>query len=212
MSKIGVFNTSGKEVERIDLDSLVFDGKVNNALMNQAVVIYLANQRMGLSCAKTRGEVSGSGRKPWRQKGTGRARIGSIRSPLWRGGGVVFAPKPRSYRKQFPKRMKALALKSALNAKLKDDQIMVVDEFILKSNKTKDFFEILKKLKINGQKVRLVVKDMQDNIKLSCRNIDNAFVDLAKDLSTYQALNCKKLLFTKEALKEVETRLKKWLQ
>ncbi|UCG35143.1 MAG: 50S ribosomal protein L4 [Candidatus Omnitrophota bacterium] len=212
MSKIGVLNTSGKEVEKIDLDSAVFDGKVNKALMQQAVVTYLANQRMGLASTKTRAEVKGSGRKPWRQKGTGRARVGSIRSPLWRGGGVTFGPKPRSFRKQFPKRMKALALKSALNAKLKDDQIIIVDGITLKSNKTKDFFGILKKLKVDSQKVRLVVKDMQDNLKLSCRNITNAFVDVAKDLNTYQALDCKKLLLTKEALKEIETRVKKWLQ
>ncbi len=212
MTKIGVFNTTGKEVEKIDLDAAVFDGKVNNELMHQAVTTYLANQRMGLASTKTRGEVSGAGKKPWRQKGTGRARVGSIRSPLWRGGGITFGPKPRSYRKDFPKKMKVMALKSALNAKLKDDQIVVLDKIDLKSNKTKDFFGILQKLKVDNQKVRVVVKKMEANLKLSSRNITNAFLDSSKDLSTYQALNCKKLVITKEALKEVEARVKKWLQ
>jgi len=138
-----VFNTQGKQVEEIILNSQVFDGEINIALIHQAVVTYLANQRKGLALTKTRGNVRGGGRKPWKQKGTGRARVGSSRSPIWRGGGVTFGPSLRSYNKNFPKKMKAQALKSALNAKLRDQQILIIDDLFVNLPKTKLFFEII---------------------------------------------------------------------
>ena len=140
--KLDVVNQKGKVVRTLELDQKVFDGKINMSLLHQAVVTYLANQRKGLASTKTRGEVRGGGRKPWRQKGTGRARVGSIRSPLWKGGGATFGPKPRDYSQKMPQRMKALALKSALNAKLNDKELMVIDDIKLRSHKTKECSEV----------------------------------------------------------------------
>jgi large subunit ribosomal protein L4 len=209
---ISVLNTQGKEVSKLELDANVFDGKVRNSLMHQAVVIHLANQRMGLASTKTRGEVSGGGKKPWRQKGTGRARVGSTRSPLWRKGGITFGPKPHSFRKDLPNRMKILALKSALNSKLNDKEMIVLEGLKINSPKTKDFFEIVKKLKIDDLRARFVVGSLDKNLKLSCRNLPKVDVDAAASLNTYYALDCKKLIFTKEALEIVEERIKKWLK
>jgi large subunit ribosomal protein L4 len=210
--KIDVFDLEAKVVEKIELDKKIFDGKINDFLMHQAVVTYLANQRKGCASTKTRGEVRGGGRKPWRQKGTGRARVGSIRSPLWRGGGVVFGPKPRKFYKELPKRMKILALKSALNAKLQDNELMVIKELKVSSYKTKEFFKIVKNLKLNGEKVKFVVENLDKNIKLSSRNLEKVEVEIADNLNTYTALDCKKLIFTKEALKKVGERIKKWIK
>ncbi|MDD5583549.1 MAG: 50S ribosomal protein L4 [Candidatus Omnitrophica bacterium] len=207
-----MLNIKGKEVESVELSPLVFDGIVNDALMRQAVVAYLANQRKGLANTKTRGEVRGGGRKPWRQKGTGNARVGSNRSPLWRKGGITFGPRPHSFYKDLPKRMKAYALKSALNAKLKDNEIMVLDALAINSPKTKEFFAIVENLQLANLPSRFVMEQWSDNIKLSSRNIDKVSTGLAKDLTTYSVLNCKKLVFTKDSLKEVEARLLKWLK
>lgn len=209
---ISVLNIQGKEVAKLELDSVVFDGKVKNSLMHQAVVTHLANQRMGLASTKTRGEVSGGGRKPWRQKGTGRARVGSTRSPLWRKGGITFGPKPHSFRKDLPSRMKILALKSALNSKLNDKEMIVLDDLKMNSPKTKEFFEIVKKLKLDDLRIRFVVGSLDKNLKLSCRNLPLVNVDAAASLNTYYALDCKKLIFTKSALELVEARVKKWLK
>jgi len=206
-----VLSTSGKEVEKIDLDAQVFDGKVNHALMHQAVVAYLANQRKGLANTKTRGEVSGGGRKPWKQKGTGRARVGSTRSPIWKGGGVSFGPKPHSFHKDLPKKMKILALKSALNAKLNDSEISIVDAVKMASCKTKDFAAVMNNLKLTGTKFLLVVNGLDNNIKLATRNIPRVAIQEANNLTTYEALNCKRLVFAKDALKLVEERIKKGL-
>lgn len=209
---IKVLNIQGKEVEAIKLDSSVFDGKVNTELIHQAVVAYLSNQRKGLAHTKTRGEVSGGGRKPWRQKGTGRARVGSIRSPLWRKGGITFGPKPHSFYKDLPQRMKALALKSALNSKLKDSEILVLNSIKLGAPKTKDFFNIIQKLKLIDSHIRFVTDDLDKNLKLSCRNLQNVDMGSVNNLNTYCAMNCKKLIFTKSALENIQGRIKKWLK
>jgi len=164
---LGVFDAKGKEVEKIELDSKVFDGKVNSSLVHQAVVTFLANQRKGLAKTKTRGQVRGGGTKPWRQKGTGRARVGSIRSPIWRGGGVTFGPTKRSYYKVLPKKMKILALKSALNLKLSEKKLLVIDDLAVKSHKTKEFAKILDNLKLGDQKVNLVLEKLENDTKLS---------------------------------------------
>ena len=212
MSSLEVFDLNGEVLERIELDNQVFDGQINEDLMHQAVVIYLSKQRKGLASTKTRGEVKGGGRKPWRQKGVGRARVGSIRSPLWRKGGVVFGPKPRLYRKEFPKKMRTLALKSALNAKLRDKEMMVLKDFIITTHKTKEFFRILKNLQLAGEKIRLVVDKIDENLKLASRNIEKVNLNTASTLTTYTTLDCKKLVFTKEALRKVEERIKRRLK
>ena len=208
---LGVFDIKGKEVGKIELDSKVFDGKVNSSLIHQAVVAFLANQRKGLAKTKTRGQVRGGGRKPWRQKGTGRARVGSIRSPIWRGGGVTFGPVNRSYHKDLPKKMKVLALKSALNLKLSENQILIIDDLEVKSHKTKDFAKILDNLKLGGQKVNVVLEKLENDTKLSSRNIKKAQLAKASDVHTTEIIDCKKLVLTKKALEEIQKRVKKWL-
>ena len=211
MSKVQIYNQQGKKLETLELDKKVFDGKVNNTLMQQAVVTFLANQRKGLASTKKRGEVRGGSSKPWAQKGTGRARVGSLRSPLWRSGGITFGPKPRDYSKKMPKRMRILALKSALNVKLKENQILIIDDLKLESPKTKEIARIINKLKLTGQRIMLVVERMEKNLKLASGNLSKFNLDKAAQLHTYGALNCKKLLFTSGALKVVEKRIKKWL-
>ncbi len=211
-SSLSVLNLKGKEVEKIGLNPKVFDGEVNRSLLHQAVVAYLANQRKGLAATKTRGEVRGGGKKPWRQKGTGRARVGSNRSPLWKGGGVTFGPKPRSYRKDLSKKMKVLAFKSALNAKLIDQEIIVVEDLKVDSHKTKNTSEIINNLGIKGIKTRLVVGGIESNLKLSARNIDCLALAKASDVSAKEIIDCRKLLLTKEALKTIEGRIEKWIQ
>ena len=212
MTKLKVWDQEGKIVGEIELNPKIFDGKINHALIHQAVVTYLANQRRGLASTKTRGEVKGSGRKPWPQKGTGRARAGSIRSPLWRGGGIVFGPKPRDYSKKLSQRMRNLALKSALNAKLKDDQIMIIKEIKIEKPKTKEMVKILKNLKLNGEKVRIVVDKLDENLKLAIRNLEKAILENEDTLTTYTVLDCKKLIITKDSLKKLEERLRKWIK
>jgi large subunit ribosomal protein L4 len=207
-----VFDISGKAVSDYALDPLVFDGEVNDQLIHQAVVTYQANQRKGLACAKTRGEVRGGGRKPWRQKGTGRARVGSIRSPIWRGGGVTFGPRPHSYRKDFPKKMRMLAFKSALNAKCAADEIIVLESLSLSTHKTKDFFKILQSLKVTKGRTRFVIEALDDNSMRASNNIKNVALARALDVHTTDIINCAKLIITKDALATMEGRVKKCLQ
>jgi large subunit ribosomal protein L4 len=209
--ELAVFDKRGKEVEKVKLDEFVFDGHISVALIHQAVTTYLANQRKGLAKVKTRGEVRGGGRKPWRQKGTGRARVGSIRSPLWRGGGVTFGPQPRSYYKDLPKKMKAVALKSALNDKLQNDQILILKDFKLDSHKTKELAKIMQNLKLEGKKVRVVIEKIEDNSKLASRNLEKVLLSKASDVHTAEVIDCKKLILTKGALVEVQERVKKCL-
>ncbi len=211
-TSLKVFNLKGKEVDKYGLDKQVFDGKVSPQLMHQAVVTYLANQRQGSASTKKRGEVRGGGTKPWRQKGTGRARVGSIRSPLWRGGGVTFGPKPRSFRQDLPKKMKALALKSALNQKNLVGAILILEGLKVDSAKTKNMAGVLKGLKLSQEKVRFVVERVDSNLKLATRNLKKASLIKASDVNALEVINCKRLVATKQALKEIEIRVKKCLQ
>ena len=206
-----VLNTQGKEVERVELEKCVFDGQISEALIHQAVVTYLANQRKGLATSKTKGEVRGGGRKPWRQKGTGRARVGSIRSPLWRGGGVTFGPKPRSYYRNLPQKMRVLALKSALNAKFRDQEILILSDAKIDSHKTKEFYQIVKNLKLEGAKMRLVAGKLEPNLKKAARNIKKVLLARASDVHATEVIDCKWLVLTKNALREIEGRVKKCL-
>jgi large subunit ribosomal protein L4 len=210
-----IYSSDGKEVDSVKLNSAVFDGAINTAAIYQAVGAYRANQRKGLAATKTRGEVSGGGRKPWKQKGTGRARVGSIRSPLWRHGGVVFGPHPRDFYCRLPAKIKALALKSALNAKVKENNFMVLDGLKLESPKTKDLVKAFSNLKMGEAKGRksqstlLLVNKIDKNLKIAGRNIKFLDFNLASDTHAYEVLAHQKLIITKDALDNITDRLKK---
>lgn len=199
MITLPVYNMQGEEVEKINLNPDVFDGKVNEAVVYQAVVMYQANKRKGTASTKTQGEVSGGGRKPWKQKGTGRARVGSIRSPLWRGGGVIFGPYPRDYSYSIPKKIQRLALKSSLNSKLKDNALLVIDEIKVDKPKTKEFVSFLASFKVTDKSL-VVLDSLDSNIDRSSRNIPIVTTKRFQDVNTYDILNHKKLILTKKSL------------
>ena len=204
-----IYNTEGKEINTMKLDSAVFGDTINEACLYQVVNAYRANQRQGLAQTKTRGEVSGGGRKPWKQKGTGRARVGSIRSPLWRHGGVVFGPHPRDFSYTVPKKIKSLALKSALNAKIKENNFIILDSFKIENSKTKEALKIFSSLKINPSGSALLLLDKIDNnLKFALRNISFLTVNRAADTSTYEILAHQKLIITESAIKVLMERLK----
>ncbi|MFA5096272.1 MAG: 50S ribosomal protein L4 [Candidatus Omnitrophota bacterium] len=210
-----IYNAAGKEVDSVKLNTGVFDGVINSEAIYQAVTAYRANQRKGLAATKTRGEVSGGGKKPWKQKGTGRARVGSTRSPLWRHGGVVFGPHPRDFSYTLPDKIKAVALKSSLNAKVKENNLIVLDELKLDTAKTKDALKLFSGLKITGVKEKkvpstlLLLDEAAPNSKLALRNIDFLRFNLAADTNVYEVLTHKKLIITKEGLNKLTNRLKK---
>jgi len=210
-----IYNTAGKEVDSVKLDTKVFDGTINTAAIYQAVNAYRANQRKGLASTKTRGEVSGGGKKPWRQKGTGRARVGSIRSPLWRHGGVIFGPHPRDFYYKLPRKLKTLALKSSLNAKVRESNLIVLDRINLEKPKTKEASRIFSNLKIKpnkgwkSNKLLLLLDKIDENLKKALRNINFLDVDLATNTHTYEVMSHQKLIITKEGLNELINRLKK---
>ena len=206
---IDVLNIAGDKLESIKLDKEVFDGKVNRKLLHQVITAYLANKRQGTASTKTRGEVSGGGKKPWKQKGTGRARVGSNRSPIWRGGGTVFGPKMRDYSVRIPKKMKTEALKSSLNAKFIDQELILIEDFQLDVPKTKNFVSIIKNLSLDKLKTIFVSEIVSENIRLSCRNIDGVFIKSSQNLNAYDVLNCKKIILSKGALSKVSERIKK---
>lgn len=202
-----IIDINGKTVEKMELNKKVFDKTVNIALLHQVVYCYLANKRcVRYASTKTRAEVAGSGAKPWRQKGTGRARVGEIRNPIWRKGGVVFGPKPRRVYKKIPKKMKISALKSALNAKQRDKELVILDKLKIKSAKTKELSTILKKLKLN-KKSLFVDKTFSKDSLYASRNIHNMSLSQASDLNAYLALSCKHLVITKDALAVLENRI-----
>jgi len=209
MVTLPIYNTEGKEIDTLKLDQGIFDGKVNSDVMHQAVLAYRANQRRGLASTKTMGEVSGGGRKPWRQKGTGRARAGSIRSPLWRHGGVIFAPHPRDFSFTLPEKIRKLALRSSLNAKMNEDNLILLDDIKMDEAKTKEAARLLSNLKIKGAKALLLLDKPDKNIKLASRNIGSLTVNRAQDTNVYEVLSVNKIIITKEALRELTNRLKK---
>lgn len=203
---IKVKSVSGAEDGNYEVRfELIANGRGSQAV-HEAVVAYAAAQRSGTACTKTVAEVSGSGRKPWRQKGTGRARAGYVRSPIWRGGGVVFGPKPRSFRKKISKKTKRLALKKALSERLKDGDVQIVDSFGFEKPSTKAFLKVCAVLGLDG--TILIVTDSKDeNLILSARNVPYAEVALASTLNTYEALKCDHLVFTHAAFEMVDNRL-----
>ncbi|NCS81171.1 MAG: 50S ribosomal protein L4 [Ignavibacteria bacterium CG_4_8_14_3_um_filter_37_9] len=186
--------------EQIELFDGVFGIEPNDHVIYLSVKAYLANQRQGTHKTKERAEVSGGGKKPWKQKGRGGARAGTTRSPLWVGGGTIFGPRPRDYRQDLPKKVKALARRSALSYKVKDEQLLVVDDFAFENPKTQSFLSIMKALKINGKKTLLLTNGKQENIWKSGRNICNIKVLEAQKASPYQILNNQVLLVQKSAV------------
>ncbi|OLS02142.1 50S ribosomal protein L4 [Tissierella creatinophila] len=203
MPKVNVYNMQGDQVEQIDLNEDVFGIEVNQHVVYEVVKNQLANKRQGTQSAKTRAEVRGGGRKPWRQKGTGRARAGSIRAPHWTGGGVTFAPKPRDYSYKVPKKIKRLAMKSALTSKVLENEIIVIDEFKLDAPKTKDMVNVLNKLSAD-RKALIVTVNPETNVIKSANNIPNVQTTVVGNLNVYDILKYNSLIITKEAVRKVE--------
>ncbi len=203
MPKVNVYNILGEQVEEIDLKDDVFGVEVNEHILYEVVKNQLANKRQGTQSVKTRAEVRGGGRKPWRQKGTGRARQGSIRAPHWVGGGVSFAPKPRDYSYKVPKKVKRLAIKSALSSKVLNDEIIVLDELSLDEPKTKEMSKILSNIKA-GKKALIVMDKKDMNVIKSARNIPNVQVAFVNTLNVYDILNFDSFIITKDAVRKVE--------
>ncbi len=203
MPKVALYNIKGEQVGEIDLKDEVFGIEVNESVLHDAVVNHLANRRLGTHSAKTRGEVSGGGRKPFKQKGTGRARAGSSRSPLWKKGGVIFPPQPRSYSYTLPRKVRRLALKSALSSKLQKGNLIVVDQLAMTEPKTKDFVGVLDNLKVS-KKALVVTADVDNVIVKSARNIPGVTPTHASSLNVYDVLAHEKLIITRDAVNKVE--------
>ena len=202
MSKVSVYNIEGNQVGELELNDAVFGVEINQHLIHKAVVSQLANKRQGTQSAKTRSEVSGGGRKPWRQKGTGHARQGSTRAPQWTGGGVVFAPKPRNYFIKLNKKEKRIALKSVLTSRVVENKFIVLDELKFDEIKTKKFQAVLNNLKVN--KALVVLGEKNDNVYLSARNIPNVQTALVNTINVYDLLKYNTLVVTKDAVAKIE--------
>ncbi|MBN2287559.1 MAG: 50S ribosomal protein L4 [Tissierellales bacterium] len=203
MPKVALYNISGEQVGEIELSDDVFGIEINTHVMYEAVKVYLANQRQGTQSAKTRSEVRGGGRKPWRQKGTGRARQGSIRSPQWKGGGVVFAPKPRDYSMQLPKKIRRLAMKSAFSAKYESNEIIVLDQLTMNAPATKEMIKVLSNIKAQ-KKALIVMPEKDNNVVLSARNIPGIKTTQVNTLNVYDILNYNSFIITKDAVTKLE--------
>ncbi|AHN23740.1 50S ribosomal protein L4 [Lysinibacillus sphaericus] len=203
MTKVSVLSQTGASVGEIELNEAIFGIEPNEAVLFDAVVAQRASLRQGNHKVKNRSEVAGGGRKPWRQKGTGRARQGSIRSPQWRGGGIVFGPTPRSYSYKLPKKVRRLALKSALSAKVVEQNFLVLDALTLAAPKTKEFTKILKDLSLE-KKSLFVTADLDENVALSARNIPGVTVLTANGINVLDLLGHEKVVFTKAAVEKVE--------
>ena len=202
MASVAVYNMEGKEVGTIELNDAIFGVQINEHLVHMAVVQHLANKRQGTQKAKNRSEVSGGGRKPWRQKGTGHARQGSTRSPQWTGGGMVFAPVPRDYSFKMNKKEKRAALKSALTSKVQDSKLIVVDKLEFGEIKTKNFAAVMNNL--NVEKGLVVIADNNKNVVMSARNLPNVDMTMAGMINVYDIMKAKTVVLTKEAVAKIE--------
>ena len=202
MAKVSVYNMEGNQVGEIELDDAVFGVEVNEHLVHMAVVNQLANKRQGTQSAKTRAQVRGGGRKPWRQKGTGHARQGSTRAPQWTGGGVVFAPKPRDYSFKMNRKERAIALKSVLTSRVLENKLIVLDELKLDEIKTKKMQGVLNNLKV--KKALVVLNERNENVILSTRNIPNVQTALTNTINVYDILKYNTMIVTKDAVKTIE--------
>ncbi|KEI95483.1 50S ribosomal protein L4 [Clostridium botulinum] len=202
MAKVDLFNQNGEKVGDLQLADSVFGVEVNTYAMHQVVKALLANKRQGTQSAKTRAEVSGGGIKPWRQKGTGRARQGSIRAPQWIHGGIVFAPKPRDYRMSIPKSMKKVAIKSALTSKVNENLMVVVDEIKLETPKTKEVVKMLNAF--NAKKTLIITNNAEENVYKSARNIEGVQIIPVNNINVYDVLKYDKVVITKDAVSKIE--------
>lgn len=202
MLKVDVLDMKGKKVKDIELNENVFGIDVNDVVVHTALVNYLANQRQGTQSTKTRAEVRGGGRKPWRQKGTGRARQGSIRAPQWMKGGIALGPKPRSYKYAIPKKMRQLAIRSVLTSKVEEKELIVVDKLELKEIKTKEMVKVLDNLKT--KKALIVLNEKNLNVQASARNIENVKTTLVNTINVFDLLKYDNLVITEEAIKKLE--------
>ena len=202
--KIGMLNQNGEKVKDINLKDNIWNIEPNDTVLHNHLVLSMASLRQGTHSTKTRTEVRGGGRKPYRQKGTGNARQGSIRAPQYRGGGIVFGPKPRDYSKKMNRKERRLALKSALAYKASDNELIVLDSLKFESNKTKEMVELLNKLNIAKEKVLIVIEELDENICLASRNLGNVMVLLPSEVNTLDLVNSDKLLITKAALDKLE--------
>ena len=202
MLKVDVLNMEGNKVGDIELNETVFDVEVNDVVVHSALVNYLANQRQGTQSTKTRAEVRGGGRKPWKQKGTGRARQGSIRAPQWIKGGIALGPKPRSYKYAIPKKMRQLAFRSVLTSKVQEGNLIVVDKLELNEIKTKNMVNVLNNLKANKALIMLSEKNL--NVQASSRNIENVKTTLVNTINIFDLLKYDSLVVTEDAVKKLE--------
>lgn len=203
MPTVEVVNTRGESVGELELNPSVFDAEVNENLLFEVSKMHMNNRRKGTASTKTRNEVRGGGRKPWRQKGTGRARHGTIRSPLWAGGGVTFGPKPRDYRYQLPRKMRRAAMRSALTSKLRSQELVVLDDLALEQPRTRAINEIINNLNARGR-VLLVTAGADENVYKSSRNIPRVNAAVAGQINVLDVLNCDRLILTREAVAKVE--------
>ncbi|EQG72277.1 50S ribosomal protein L4 [Clostridioides difficile] len=203
MPKLNVLNVSGQNVGEIELSDSIFGVEVNGHVLYEVVKNQLANKRQGTQSAKTRAEVRGGGRKPWKQKGTGRARQGSTRSVQWVGGGVAFAPKPRSYKYTLPKKVRRLAMKSALSSKVQNSEVIVLDALNMDAPKTKEFAQILNNINA-AKKALVVIADKNDNVIKSARNIEGVQTALVNTMNVYDILKYDSFIITTDAVKKVE--------
>ena len=199
--KIEVHNNSGKVIDSIDVDEQVFNVEMKPAVVRQAVLAEMTNLRQGTHSSKNRSAVRGGGKKPFKQKGRGVARAGTIRSPLWKGGGVVFGPEPHGYSHKIPKKMSKLARKSVISKKIKDGDIIVLDNIEIDSKKTSNFITFLKNIKIDQKKTLILVSSFQENLILASRNIRNVFIENARSVSVYDLLDTEVVLIDKEGVK-----------
>jgi large subunit ribosomal protein L4 len=200
MPEVEIKDRNNNIVEKINLRDDVFGVSAKGAVVHGAVVNFLANQRQGTHATKTKGLVSGGGKKPWKQKHTGRARAGSIRSPLWRGGGIIFGPQPRDYSYNIPKKAKRLALLAAFQEKISSGGIIIIDNFAIEKPKTKEMVSVLKNLGLTNKSVLIVIPEKDDKVTLSARNIPGVGIVRASDLNTYDVIAFNTLLMTKDAV------------
>lgn len=204
MSKIGMLNQDGQKVKDINLKDNIWNIEPNDAVLHNHIILSQASLRQGTHSTKTRTEVQGGGRKPYRQKGTGNARQGSIRAPQYRGGGIVFGPKPRDYSKKMNRKERRLALRSALSYKLQANELIVIDNIELKTNKTKEMISLLEKLNIANNKVLIVIDELDENICLSARNLSNIKILLPEEVNTLDLVSADNMLITEKALEKLE--------
>ena len=204
MSKVQLLNVNGEKVKDIKLNDNIFGITPNDIVLHDAIVLSMANSRQGTHSTKTRAEVSGGGRKPWRQKGTGNARQGSIRAVQWRKGGIAFGPKPRDYSKKQNKKVRRLALLSALSYKATDNEIVLLDSIKFETNKTKEMLKLLNTLGLANSNVLLVIDELDEIICLASRNLGNVLIVLPTEVNTYDVVNSDKMVITEAALKKLE--------